>query len=230
MELIGHRGCGAQYPENTVLAVREASRRLDAVEIDVRRCGSGELVAFHDERVDRVTDAEGPLEAFTRAELAELDVCGSSEPVPLVADVLDAVPRGVTIQIELKEPGLAEDLGTLLGDRPAEFRVSSFLPSALAEVRDAGWDAATGFLFGDDPAENVDRAVALGCEYAHPHHELCVESDVVERSRNEDLGVLAWNTDDPAVVEEMRRLGVDGITADRWDIGSEARAAEPRPN
>jgi len=50
MQVIGHRGCADVYPENTVRAVTRAANFLDAVEVDVRRCGSGELVVFHDER------------------------------------------------------------------------------------------------------------------------------------------------------------------------------------
>lgn len=227
MELIGHRGCAAQYPENTVLAIRESAVRLNAVEIDVRRCATGELVAFHDERLDRVTDAEGRLAETAYAKLSELEVLDSGESIPLVEEVLEAVPAGVTLQIELKERGLAADLRELLDERTVDHRVASFMPDALAEVRDLGWDVPTGYLFGEKPRANVERAVTLGCEFVHPHHELCLETDVVRTARDEGLGVLAWNTDDPAVVERIRGCGVDGITADRWDIDEAADSAAP---
>ena len=55
MRLIAHRGFAETFPENTVLAVREAARWADAIEVDVRRCGSGEIVCLHDATVDRVS-------------------------------------------------------------------------------------------------------------------------------------------------------------------------------
>ena len=61
MRLIAHRGFAAVHPENTVRAVRAAARVADAVEVDVRRCATGELVVIHDATVDRVTDGTGPV-------------------------------------------------------------------------------------------------------------------------------------------------------------------------
>lgn len=43
MEWIAHRGYADVNPENTVAAVRDAGARADAVAVDVRRCGSGDL-------------------------------------------------------------------------------------------------------------------------------------------------------------------------------------------
>jgi len=103
MQVIGHRGCADVYPENTVRAVTRAANFLDAVEVDVRRCGSGELVVFHDETVDRLTDASGRLADVAWAELQELDVLGSGELIPRLETVLAAVPDGVELQVELKE-------------------------------------------------------------------------------------------------------------------------------
>ena len=45
--VLGHRGASADYPENTVLAFREAMRAgADGVELDVMRCASGEVVVL----------------------------------------------------------------------------------------------------------------------------------------------------------------------------------------
>lgn len=69
MELVAHRGCAWPQPENTLRAIHDAGSRLPAVEFDVRRCGTGELVVFHDEKVDRVTDQTGLVGELPWAEI-----------------------------------------------------------------------------------------------------------------------------------------------------------------
>ena len=223
MEVIGHRGCGDQYPENTVRAVRRASRHLPAVEVDVRRCASGEIVAFHDETVDRVTSGTGAVAEQRLAELRELDVLESGERIPTLRAVLDAVPADVRLQIELKEPGLAASVRDIVTVAGGDVCVTSFLPEALAEVAETGWDVPTGYLFGDRPRERLATAIDLGCDAVHPHYDLCVGTDVVAEAHAVGLRVVAWKAVRTAAeVDDLRAAGVDGVTADRWDVVPES--------
>ncbi|MBZ6494983.1 glycerophosphodiester phosphodiesterase [Natrinema longum] len=219
MEIIGHRGCADQFPENTVLAIREAARRLPAVEIDVRRCASGELVVFHDATLERVTDADGRVSETPWTDLRELTVLDSGEPVPRLESVLRAVPDGTTVQIELKDTGVAADAMQLAMAAGVDVRVTSFLPAALAEVEDCCLDVPNGLLFGDEPDGNLSRALDLECSHVFPHYDLCVGTDVVSAARDHGFDVIAWKA--ARTVDDLRALraaGVDGVTADRWDI------------
>lgn len=219
MELIGHRGCAAQYPENTIDAVTETSDYLDTIEVDVRRCGSGELVAIHDETVDRVTDDTGRVADLSLAELRALDVLGTGEGVPTLGDILDALPDDVTAQIELKEEELAADALETARAAENDFIVSSFIPDALAEVTSLDPTVETGLLFDHDPEGHVDRALALDCTFVHPHYDLCIDTDVVARAHAEGLDIIAWKAVQTSEeVDTLRQLNVDGVTADRWDI------------
>ncbi|WP_265109362.1 glycerophosphodiester phosphodiesterase [Halosolutus halophilus] len=219
MEIIGHRGCAAQFPENTLLAIREAARRLPAVEVDVRRCGSGELVAFHDETLERVTDADGRVAETPWSDLGDLTVLESGEPIPRLESVLQVVPDDVTVQLELKERGIALDTLQLAMAADADVRVSSFLPEALAEIEAAPLDVPNGLLFGEEPDVNLSRAIDLDCTHVFPHYELCLETDVVSAAREHGFDVIAWKA--ARTVDDVRALheaGVDGVTADRWDV------------
>jgi hypothetical protein len=82
--------------------------RADAVAVDVRRCGSGDLVVVQDATVDRVTNREGAVVDMTAAELVALDVLGSGEGVPALDRVLDAA--AAPVNLELKERGWAADV------------------------------------------------------------------------------------------------------------------------
>ncbi|QLG27870.1 glycerophosphodiester phosphodiesterase [Halorarum halophilum] len=220
MEIIGHRGCADQYPENTVHAVQRSSRYLDTIEVDVRRCGSGELVVFHDETVDRLTDATGRVTDLDWTELRELEVMDSGETIPRLSTVLEAFPRGVRAQVELKGRGLAEDVRDVVAGSDVEVAVSSFDIDALAEVHDLGWDVRTGYLFESNPAGNLAAAVELGCAVVHPYYDLCLKTDVVDDAHEAGLEVVAWKAARTAEeVAALRTVGVDGVTADRWDIG-----------
>ncbi|ELY45688.1 glycerophosphodiester phosphodiesterase [Natronorubrum sulfidifaciens] len=219
MEIIGHRGCAAQCPENTLLAIREAARRLPAVEVDVRRCGSGELVVVHDETLERVADVDRRVAETSWSELQELTVLDSAESIPRLESVLRAVPDDVTVQLELKEREIAADTLQLAMAAGADVRVSSFLPDAIAEIDAACLDVPNGLLFGEEPETNLSRALEYDCTHVFPHYDLCVETDVVPNAREHDLNVIAWKAartvDD---VRTLHELGVDGVTADRWDI------------
>lgn len=215
MELIAHRGCGAVWPENTLLAIRESAGQLPAVEVDVRRCGSGELVCMHDEVVDRTTDGTGAVGTFDIDSLRELRVDGTDASVPTLQAVLDAVPEDVTVQIELKEDDLGAAVIELVGDRP-NVRLSSFSPAALEAVADA--PLPSGYLFRE-AADALAEAADLGCANVHPHWRRCVNTDIVDRAHDRGYGVIAWGAKSNAeAVAAAATAGVDGITVDRPDL------------
>jgi len=136
MRLIAHRGFADRYPENTLRAVREASRFADEVEVDVRRCDSGELVVVHDCTVDRVTDEEGAVAHHSLAELRALDVLGTGEGVPTLAEVLSAVPPTVWIVSKPSNWGWPRYRGLVEGTRPCALRNCSDRVQASKSARD----------------------------------------------------------------------------------------------
>lgn len=73
-----HRGADPQR-ENTMAAFRRAVELgYQYVEIDVRTSADGELVIFHDETLDRVTDGSGALSEKTWDQLSQLRVVGAA--------------------------------------------------------------------------------------------------------------------------------------------------------
>lgn len=221
MKFVAHRGCPDHNPENTCLAVAEASKRLPSVEVDLRRCATGEVVVFHDEHVDDLTDGTGRLIDLDWESVRSLRVDGSDEPIPTLDEVLDAVEPGTTLQLELKEPGLARNVRAAVADYDGPVRISTFEPEALAEVARMDWEPVhgTGLLFWDAPNANLDLAHVLGCRTVHPKVPLCLDTDVVARAKDEGFSVIAWGLDDPDALPQLREMGVDGVTTDTWTVG-----------
>lgn len=214
MRCIAHRGFAETYPENTVAAVRAAADVVDMIEVDVRRCGSGELVVVHDETVDRVTDASGRVDTLSAAELASLDVLGSGEGVPMLTTVLDAVPDGVELNIELKEGDIAADALAAAADAGVDVLVSSFSADVVREARDVGAQRL-GYLSTEDDENGIlNVARSTGCTAVHPHWQLCVD-EFVERAHDADLTVNAWTVPSRHDARALEYVGVDGIFVDR---------------
>ena len=107
-----HRGWSAKYPENTMLAFREAAELgVDQIETDIRITKDGELVLMHDAAVDRTTNGTGLVRELTLAEIRALDA-GSWKgaeftglQVPTFKEFMDymATLPDMTVDFELKE-------------------------------------------------------------------------------------------------------------------------------
>ena len=109
VEIIAHRGASADAPENTLTAIQLAWRQsADAAEIDVQLTADGQLVAIHDETLLRTGGVDWAVKDYTLAQLKTLDIGSWKSPqfagerIPTLAEVLDIVPLGKRLFIEVK--------------------------------------------------------------------------------------------------------------------------------
>jgi len=234
--IIGHRGCAAENPENTVAAIEAAARVADAVEIDLRRCGTGEIVVFHDETLDRLTTEHGRVDETPCEAVTDLEIGDSGQRIPTLREAFDAVPSDVPLVLDLKGPGLAADVLTRHDGYDHELLLSSFHPEVIEEVRAVDPTASTAYIVRESIAnralrpvvpglpsvmylpENVtalvERTVELGCEAIHPRYELCLRTDLVEKAHAEGLRVEAWTITTSEEFEALRAVGVDAVISD----------------
>ena len=240
--LIAHRGFAAEHPENTVAAIEAATAAVDRIELDVRRCGTGELVAFHDPTLDRVTGAAGRVSETPYERLANLSVEGSGEPVPTLADALDAVPADAWVMLDLKERGVAADAVETALNRPHGLAVTADTPATIEAVRAV--DADVPIIYGvresiparllrplipagigglglprwayppQDVAGMIETASGLGCAAVSPRYELCLRTDLVSRARDADLRVLPWTVGSVGEYEAVAAAGADAVVSD----------------
>ena len=218
MKRIAHRGCAAQFPENTLLAFRSVVPHVDMIEFDLRRCASGELVVFHDETLSDLTNGTGTIAETDLDELRTLDVLDSGESIPTLAELLDVVPPSVELNAELKESGIARDTLALLESSEHEYVVSSFDSNHIREVQGASPAAETALVFSSDPDCNLDLAAALGCEYVHPRYDLCDGTDLIDRAHERGFRVNVWTVPTAAMVQRLRRSGADGVMVDELEV------------
>ena len=63
--IIGHRGAMGHIAENTIPSIKKAMELgVDGIEIDIFKSKTGELVVFHDEKLDRLTNSTGSIESL----------------------------------------------------------------------------------------------------------------------------------------------------------------------
>src|SRR3989344_1812052 len=107
--IIAHRGASMLSPENTISAIHSAIYlNCDMVEIDVRRCKTGELVLMHDKNVKRTTNGKGVVKQMPLEELKKLKV-GKDGGIPTLDDALSYANGKIKVNIEIKELEFIDD-------------------------------------------------------------------------------------------------------------------------
>ncbi|WP_248517843.1 glycerophosphodiester phosphodiesterase [Salinarchaeum laminariae] len=218
MALIAHRGFAAERAENTIPALERAAGIADAVEFDVRRCGSGEPVVVHDETVDRVTDSAGPVSAFTADELAAMDVLESGAGIPTLAAVAAALPADTPLYVELKESGLATEVLDAFDDHEGRVTIIAFDRDVLRAVRAADPTVPRAVLAGSLRDCPVATALELGCAGVNVRPRLLALPSVRRAAQALDLHVGVWTVNDRATARLVELLGADAITSDHSDF------------
>src|SRR5262249_33847703 len=98
--IAAHRGGALLWPENSLLAFRNAiDMGADFVEFDVHLSRDGEVIVIHDPTLDRTTTGVGPVRERTLAELKSLrlkDRAGTitAEPIPTLDEVAAIAAAG----------------------------------------------------------------------------------------------------------------------------------------
>ncbi|MES3162222.1 MAG: glycerophosphodiester phosphodiesterase [Halorubrum sp.] len=204
---IGHRGCITPAPENTVAAVVAAAPHVDMVEVDVRPCGTGEIVVFHDETLGRLTDGSGRVDETPLSTLREREVLASGEPIPTLRELLDAMAvlsDPPVLNVEIKASGIAPTVVARCADAPLDVLYSSFHESVLRGVRTADPDAPLAVVCRDRPSDAIEFAAAVDAVAIHPWKRLIVDTNSV------DDDTAAADGETPTAADGAETHAVDG--------------------
>jgi glycerophosphoryl diester phosphodiesterase len=224
MRILGHRGASADFPENTLEAFTGAmAQGADGVELDVMRCGSGELVVCHDEWLSRLSGLRWEVARTPWWKLSRADV-GSRlgfppARIPRLEEVFEALPQSAFINVELKcdtvdDGGLSVEVGRFLEARGAPSRVfvSSFNPLCLVRLAEACPGLRRGLLIDPDRGwvPQVAWLPSTAKTSVHPHWS-AVTAERVEGWRARGLEIAVWTVDDVVEARRLQALGVDWL-------------------
>jgi glycerophosphoryl diester phosphodiesterase len=224
---IAHRGGAEEAPENTLAAFAHAvDLGYRYLETDAHVTRDGVVVAFHDARLDRVTDRSGAIEELTIAEVEAATVGGMpGMRVPRMDELLTRWPHA-RVNIDPKSDAAVDPLCALLDGLGAWERVciGAFSDARLRRVRALSGGRACTSMGPQAIALARGAAVGgvmprLGADCVQVPRRLgrapIVTPRFVRAAHRAGLPVHVWTIDDQATMERLLDLGVDGIMTDR---------------
>ena len=226
MLTIGHRGARGYIAENTLESIQKAlDLNVDGIEIDVFRCASGEIVVFHDKKLQRLTGHNGLIEETTFEELKNMLVAGRYR-IPTLQQVLEKIGGKILLNVELKGENTAIPTATILkqylSDSQSDIKkliVSSKNWKELTLFKNQNTNIPIGVLshYNIFLEKGVDAIIEKGRELSalaiHPKFSI-LNKKAIDKMHSAGFLVYSWTINSPKDIQKAIKLGVDGIITD----------------
>lgn len=236
---VAHRGASGYAPEHTLLSYELGeAMKGDYIEIDLQMTKDGELIAMHDETLDRTTNGTGLVKDYTLEEIKQLDAGSwfnekypsyakeeyAGLKVPTLEEIFRKFGSGERYYIETKSPevypGMEEKLLKVLKEYKltgtnvpsSKVLIQSFSPESLKKVHALNPDIPlVQLLWYDEAAVITDNELE---EYKKYSIGLGMNFDkideaYVQRVREHDLLIHPYTVNQK---EDMRKLLDWGVT------------------
>ena len=237
--LAAHRGGALLWPENSLLAFRNAvALGADFIEFDVHLSRDGEVVVIHDPTLDRTTTGAGPVKDRTVAELKAVrlkDRTGAvtEETVPTLDEVAAVAAHGkrrMLLEIKVdpsraRYPGIEEKVLAIV-DRhgmAGSTVVMAFEAPTWRRVRELRPDVATCALYSarmlgrTSLAAELEALSSAGVRFIGVEHT-AVDATMVAQAQREGIGVGAWTVNDAAAMKRLIDAGAAILITDQPDV------------
>jgi glycerophosphoryl diester phosphodiesterase len=226
---MAHRG-GAKHPdnigyENSMHAFQNAvDLGYRYLETDLHATSDGVVIAFHDSKLDRVTDRTGVVAELPWSEVSKAKINGH-EPIPRLDELLEHFPD-IRFNLDIKAENGLEPAAAVLRAANAIDRVcvSSFSQSRVRKIRKAlGPRLCTGYGIWEVV---LIRFLPFGLKSAGACLQIpqgygpfrVLTPGLIKRAHARGKQVHVWTVDDPALMRRMLDTGVDGLITDRTDL------------
>ena len=242
--IVGHRGASTHRPENTLPSFELAAEQgADAIELDVHLTADGQLAVIHDPTLERTTDLTGaiadmPMDAIRAADAGyrfqadegAFPYRGQGLQIPTLPEVLDWMPDGLGLVVELKARGAADATVAALRDsavlRSGLATVISFEERAIERVRELDATLPTGLLLV--PFDKVERVLPWAVEHRHQgvhpwEGDLGLDPmPLIAQANAYGIRLGCYVVNDP---QRMQHLAATGLWGFVTDVPEVARAA-----
>lgn len=225
-KVYAHRGYSGRYPENTMLAFREAEKTgCFGIELDVQLSKDGEVVIIHDETLDRTTTGSGNVVDYTLEELRKFNAAKlwpdktDFEPIPTFDEYCAWVAgTNMFTNIELKTSvyyyrEIEEKTLEIIKKYGLTDRVmfSSFLPSSLTVLRELAPAIDCGALLEHAGIRNPGYyCKKLGFQAYHPGWKGLTKEDVDDCKAN-GIALNVWTVNDMDTLQKLVDWEIEGI-------------------
>lgn len=238
VEIIGHRGASYDAPENTVASAKLGyQQKADGVELDVYLAKDNSLPVIHDATTKRTTGVDGKIKEMTLEEFKKLDAGTfkdkkfAGEKIPTLDEMLDTVPKGKKLVIEIKDKDLAivppiieslkrtkktsQDALFISFNYPVLAATKKALPDYIAlYLASYKLDKETGKP-KPDLDELIDQSKKAGFEGINLEQKWPIDAAFAKKVHAAGLKLYVWTVDDAVLAQKLVDAGVDGITTNR---------------
>jgi len=217
-----HRGDRSRAPDNTLEAYRLAVEAgADGIELDVRRTADGVLIMSHDAQF---------LDMPPYVEMTMADVRKQLPQVPMLVEMLDAVPEHIWLNVEIKNDPqdsyhdptrrIVDQTIEAIAEHDSLERIllSSFDVEAMHRAADLRPDLLRGQLVRQPESleMGITEAVKQGAHAVHPNMLYFVDDApaTMDQIHATGLAAVVWWVNTPEQVRTMLEVGVDVIITD----------------
>lgn len=234
--MLAHRGLAIEAPENTLLAFAKAlAVGVTHIETDVHVSADDVAMISHDPDLRRLTGRRATLAHLTAAELRRIDL-GAGQGYCSLAEALDGFPD-VRFNIDIKAgAAVGPTVDAVVAAHAAQrVLIGSFSPArrlaALRMLPDVATSISARGAVGAVAAARAGSLVTLRRILRDvqavqlPASVLGMQSftsRTLPRFHAVGVEVHAWTVNEPAEMDRLLALGVDGLVTDRADLGIEA--------
>jgi len=227
-EIIAHRGASFIAPENTIAAVKLGYKLdADAVEVDIHLSQDNQLMVIHDKTTQRTTAENRKIDETAAEELRKLEA-GSwkddkfgGEKIPFLQEVLNVVPKGKKLVVEIKS-GIetVNFLQQLLekSSKSKQLIIISFNKETIIQAKKAMPEIPAYWLLHSFLHTSADNAIKVAKENnlqgLNLNYQL-VDKDLMKKMKDNDLETYVYTVNDAETAKKLFYLGVKGITTDR---------------
>ncbi|HXI85777.1 MAG TPA: glycerophosphodiester phosphodiesterase [Verrucomicrobiae bacterium] len=213
--IIAHRGFSGRYPENTLASVRAAlALGVDFLEIDVQETRDGELIVFHDYRLNRICGVRGRVRHKTLAEIQ-----GLNPQVPTLREVLSACRGRARVLIEVKRADprkVAEVIAKLRMEQ--DVIVFALSVARMKQFAAVAPGVPRFGLIARNPLWAMRRLkAAVNIEGLGISRRLVMSPRVVRRIHRRGWKVFVWTVNREVEMKRLASWGVDGIITNHPD-------------
>ena len=246
---IAHRGASGYAPEHTFYAYDKAHKEFNAdyIELDLQMTKDGNLIAMHDEDVERTTGNKGRVEDYTTKELKQMDV-GSwfnkkypkyakkeykGAKIPTLEEILDRYGDNANYYIETKSPdvypGMEEKLlhslekHNLLIDQKlnkGQVVIQSFSQESLLKVANMNNQIPLVQLVDENKLSTFnseDLKFISSYTIGVWPDYSDLDEQMVQKLHNYNLKVHPYTVNTEKDMQQMFNIGVDGVFSNYID-------------